>query len=163
MAKFWMTPLCSLEDCYTVRLGTAAGDIHKDVDVGRFKKLVGESRYGDVAAGNDIEGLLISVESATQDGYSLGTIQQEGRIEVVLNGLQATEGTGTIAIGDYVLAGTPVARGVAQVKGAPFVVKATTQATAMSSPFPWRVISIDNASGGAQVAGTTKAIIESVR
>jgi len=162
MAKFWMTPVVRLEDCETVRLGTAAGDAHKDIDVGRFKKLVGESRYDDTAAGNAIEGILISVESATQDGFYMGTLQKAGRVEVILNGLEATPGVGTIVVGDYVYASAPIARGVAQTLGAPKVVKATTQATASASPFPWRLVSIDNASGGAQVAGTTKGIIERV-
>lgn len=162
MAKFWMTPVVRLEDCETVRLGSAAADVHKDIDVGRFKKLVGESRYDDTAAGNDIEGILISVEAATQDGFYMGTLQKAGRLEVILNGLQATPGVGAIAVGDYVLASAITARGVAQTLGAPKVVKATTQATALASAFAWRVVSIDNASGGAQVAGTTKGVIERV-
>ena len=61
-------------------------------------------------------------------------------------------GTGTIAIGTYVVAGTPVAKGTA-LSAAVKVRSATDQAAAKAAPFKARVVSLGSAGTGA--VGTT--------
>ena len=138
----------------TVRLGAGTGAVNNvtSAEVGKPVKLVGESRYYLCAAGDQIEGVIVAVENATQDGYSIGSIFDEGYKGVVFDGLQATPGTGVIAVGDYVVAGTPVAKGTA-LSGDMKVCKATTQ-TGMYHA--WRVVSLGTAGTGA--VGTTGVI-----
>ena len=147
MAKFQFKELI-VTTPETARLGagTTEGDRLSDADVGKIVKLVGDSRYNLVAAvGDAIEGVIAAVESYTADGYSIGSVQVKDRKEVTFDGLQATAGTGVVAIGDYVVAGTPVAKGTA-LSVPVRVCKATSQAAA---PFMWRVVSLGSAGTGA--------------
>jgi len=155
MAKFMMTELVDIAKVVTARLGagTGASNVLSDADVGKFAKLVGESRFGLCAAGDEIEGRISSVETATQDAYSIGGVMVDGRFQVTFDGLQATPGTGTIAIGDYVVCGTPVAKGTALTVPAK-VCKATGAVTSLT--YKWRVVSLGAAGTGA--VGTTGCI-----
>lgn len=157
MPKFLMTELVDLAKVVTARLGAGTGSANwlSDKDVGKFMKFVGESRYALAVAGDEIEGRLSSVNTATLDNYSIGGICTEGRFEVTFDGLQGTPGTGVVAVGDYVVCGTAVARGTALTVPAR-VCKATTQADAKNSPFCWRVVSLGAAGTGA--VGTTGVI-----
>jgi hypothetical protein len=115
MAKFQMGVTLS-EDAYvTARLGagTGAGNNLADAERGKAVKLVADSRFDLCAQGDPIEGFIASIESATLDGYTLGSVQVEDRREVIADGLQATPGVGTLAIGDYVVCGTVTAKGTA--------------------------------------------------
>lgn len=154
MAKFKLSPVIGTE-ADTVRLGSASGSANyfTDIEIGKPVKLAGDSQYNLCAAGDQIEGFVNSVEGAPADDFSIGGIITEGRVRVTLDGLQATPGTGTIAVGDYVVAGTAVAKGTA-LSGYPKVCKATTQ-TGMY--FAWRVVSLD----GTTAVGQT-AVIERV-
>lgn len=154
MAKFKMTPLIGT-DAFTARLGAASGSANHvtDVEIGKPVKLIGDSLYNLTAAGDQIEGFINSVEGATADDFSIGGVVSKGRVRVTLDGLQATPGTGVIAVGDYVVTGTAVAKGTA-LSGYPKVCKATTQ-TGMY--FAWRVVSLD----GTTAVGQT-AVIERV-
>jgi len=159
MAKFQFARLIGTIGL-TTRLGSsdeAAGRLN-DKDAGKFVKLAGDSRYDLAAAGSDIEAAIIAVDTATSDGYSTGSVQTGDRLDVVLDGLQATPGTGSIAIGDYVVVGTPVAKGVALTDAGPKVCKATDQAVAKASPFAWRLVAIFKGTGA---VGTT-GLIEKV-
>ena len=129
MAKFKIGPYVELESCVTARLGSAANANGRalDVDRGKFVKLVGESQYGLCAAGDPIEGWIEAIEPATQDGYAIGTVGKEGRLTCVCDGLQATAGTGAIAVGDFVVCGTPVTLQTAPTLAGPKVCKATQQ------------------------------------
>ena len=140
MAKFKMAPLVDTE-VFTARLGAGSGSANyvTDVEIGKLVKLVGDSQYNLCAAGDQIEGQITSVEGYTADDFSIGSVNECGRIRVTFDGLQATPGTGTLAVGDYVVAGTAVAKGTA-LSGYPKVCKATTQ-TGMY--FAWRVVSLD--------------------
>jgi hypothetical protein len=134
----------------TVRLGAtadASGNMLEDYEVGKLVKLVGSDRYNLCAAGDPIEGVITSVEQATQNGWSVGGVAATGKIYATADGLQATAGTGTIAFGDYVLAGTVTAKGT-RLTRFPKVVKATTQ-TAGTTDFRWRVVSLGTAATGA--------------
>lgn len=149
MAKFKMQPLVGTAP-ETARLGAGSGSANyvTDVEIGKPVKLVGDSQYNLTAAGDQIEGFITAVESYTADDFSIGSVNSDGRYKVTLDGLQATPGTGVIAVGDYVVAGTAVAKGTA-LSGYPKVCKATTQ-TGMY--FAWRVVSLDGTTAVGQTA-----------
>lgn len=149
MAKFQMKELVGLEPI-TARLGAGTGAANHvtDVEIGKTVKMVGDSRYDLTAAGDQIEGFITSVESYTADNYSIGSVQVTGRKRVTLDGLQATPGTGTIAVGDFVVAGTAVAKATALSTPAK-VCKATTQ-TGMYHA--WRVVSLEGTGAVGQFA-----------
>ena len=159
MAKFQFTELIlQMNEIITARLeaSTATAAHFTDYEQNKIVKLAGDSQYDLAAAGNDIEGFVNSIEGATLDGWSIGSVQVGGRKEVTCDGLQATAGTGTLAVGDYVVTGTVVALGT-DLTTPPRVTKATTQATTKNGPFAWRVVSLGSAGTGA--VGTT-ALIE---
>jgi len=189
MTKFLMTELVDIAEVATARLGgtPAAGNPNgfTDKEVGKFVKLTAESRYALCAAGDPIEGRISSVETAPMDGISVGGVMKEGRFQVTFDGLEATAGTGVVALGDYVVCGTVVAEGTALSAPAK-VVKATNQPNtaivstvggadtaaaiktaidaalvkvadaAANGRFPWRVVSLGSAGTGA--VGTTGVI-----
>lgn len=149
MAKFQMKELIGTEPI-TARLGAGSGSANyvTDVEIGKPVKLVGDSQYGLCAAGDQIEGYIAAVETYTADDFSIGSVQVEGRKRVTLDGLQGTPGTGTCAIGDYVVAGTAVAKGTALTVPMK-VCKATTQ-TGMY--FAWRIVSLEGTGAVGQIA-----------
>lgn len=156
MAKaHFITPTGNIEDVITVRLGAGSGTANNvdDKEVGKPVKLVAESRYDLAVAGNEIEGFITSVELATSAGFSIGGIIEEDSVFVTFDGLQATPGTGVIAIGDYVVAGTAVAKGTA-LTAFPKVCKATAAGNTLN--FKWRVVSLGAAGTGA--VGTSGVI-----
>lgn len=164
MAKFKLGELIRPYDSNdTVRLADGAGASNQltDKDVGKFVKLKADSQYGLCAAGDEIEGFVATASDAggaLYDGFLLGTIQKEGRKEVVCDGLQATPGTGTIALGNFVVAGTVVARGTALpgVFANPRVCKATADKEDLT--YLWRVVSFKSGTG----AVGSVAVIERV-
>lgn len=149
MAKFQMKELIGTEPI-TARLGAGSGSANyvTDVEIGKPVKLAGDSQYNLCAAGDQIEGFITAVETYTADDFSIGSVQFEGRKRVTLDGLQATPGTGTCAVGDYVVAGTAVAKGTA-LTVPPKVCKATTQ-TGMY--FAWRIVSLEGTGAVGQIA-----------
>ncbi len=153
MAKFMMGELVGVEPV-TARLGAGTGAANNltTAELGKPVNLVGESRYNLAAVTTAIEGFITAVESATLDGYTIGSIQEDGYKAVTFDGLQGTPGTGTVAIGDYVVAGTAVAKDTALSAPAK-VCKATTQT---GHYFAWRVVSLGSAGTGA--VGTTGVI-----
>src|SRR5574340_43322 len=170
--KFQMTETIHSEKVRTARLGTTgAGNQYDDKEVGKALKLSGDSAYVLCAAGDPIEGIVSSVNLGLYDGFSIGGVVSTGYKEVTFDGLQATAGTGTVAVGDFVVTGTVVAKGTALT--APLkVTKATqqpgiTEAGAVTDVndqlkvalFAWRVVSLGAAGTGA--VGTT-GIIERV-
>lgn len=134
----------------TVRLGAGntTADNYSHADEGKIVRLVGTDRFHLSAAGEEIEGFVTSVEAALQNGFSIGGINDKDMKWVTADGLQATPGTGAIAAGDYVLAGTITAKGTALTAYAK-VVKATDQAAAKASPYAWRVVSLGPVATGA--------------
>lgn len=157
----FMLPSGATPTVMPVRLGagTGAANNMNTKDEGKLIKLVGESRYDLCAAGDTIEGWIYGIELATSGGFTVGGRVQDGMIFATADGLQTTPGTGALAIGDYVLAGTPTAKGTA-LAVYPKVVKATDQAAAKASPFAWRVVSLTQAGTGA--VGTT-VVLERVK
>ena len=128
MAKFQMAPVILDGDVDTARLGSASGSANffTDTEVGKCVKLAGDSRYNLTVAGDPIEGFVSSVNVSPLDDFSIGGVQKRGKVLVQLDGLQATPGTGTIAIGDYVVTGSVTAKGTV-LPGLVKVCKATDQ------------------------------------
>jgi hypothetical protein len=169
MPKFLMQPTID-NDAETARLGagTGAANFLDDKEVGKFVKLVAESRYDLAAVGNPIEAKIVSVESATLDNFTIGSIQDEDRFNVTFDGLEATPGVGAVAIGDYVVVGTAVAKGTSLLGVPAKVCKATVQPggvpaslteagrMAQLAVYAWRVISLGTVGTGA--VGTTGVI-----
>lgn len=150
MAKFLMVETIHSEKVATARVGTKVAPL-TSADVGKAVKLVGESNYGLCAAGDAIEGFLSSSNYAaqgTQDGFAIGGVISKGFKAVTFDGLQATPGTGTVAVGDYVVVGTVSAVGT-KLTGPMKVCKATAQADAKAAPFKARVLSLGEVGTGA--------------
>lgn len=153
MAKFQFdVALNQLADYTTARVADGVqSNFLADADVGKFVKIVGDSQYGLCAVGNEIEGILeTAADNATMDGYAIGTVRRNGRKRVTLDGLQATPGTGTLAIGDFVVAGTVVARGTSLSDAPPKVCKATAAATGIVHK--WRVVALYGTGAVGQIA-----------
>jgi hypothetical protein len=146
-ANHFIVPSMPLPDVTTVRLGAGNAPAQRltDVDAGKLVKLVGESRYAFTAAGDPIEGIIVAVENATSNGFSVGGIINEEKVFATADGLQATPGTGTLAVGDYVVTGTVVGLN-ATMLGFAKVCKATSQALTF---FMWRVVSLGTVGTGA--------------
>lgn len=152
MAKFKFKELIGAEP-FTTRLGAGSvnstpANAYTDKEIGKFVKLSGDSAYSLCAAGDPIEGVVAAVESYTADDFSIGSVAVEGRKRVTLDGLQATPGTGVIAVGDYVVCGSVTALGTV-LPGPPKVCKATSQA---ASHFNWRVVSEEGTTAVGQFA-----------
>src|SRR5574337_1594433 len=163
MAKFLMTETIHSERVDTVRLGTGSLSAYTDTEIGKAVKFSAESRYVLAAAGDQIEAFVSSVNPGFVDGYTIGGVVSTGTKAVTFDGLQATPGTGTVAIGAYVVVGTVVAKDTALTEGVPVkVCKATiqpgtTEAGAVgdvndqikAAMFAWRVVSLGSAGPGA--------------
>ncbi len=153
MAKFLISPTTGSfpQNIITARLGAGASNTRfTDVDVGKGVKLVGDSRYGLLSAADPIEGICTSVEIGVYDTYVIGGVQTKGYVNATAYGLQATPGTGVIAVGEYVYAAAPAAVQVAETLSTTIrVVSATTQATAAGLPFKARVVSLGPVGTGA--------------
>lgn len=121
-----------------------------DSDVGKFLKLKFSSQYGLCAVGDEIEGILeTGPDNALHNGFPLATVRKNGRVKVMLDGLQGTPGTGVIAVGDYVVAGTVTARGTV-LPAQPKVCKATAAATGLVAL--WRVVHLYGTTAVGQTA-----------
>ena len=144
MAKFkFAVSVDASTDIVTARVGSAADLAGRlvDDDKGKFVSLAGDSQYDLCAEAGVIEGVFMALEPATQDAWAIGSVRKNGRVNAICDGLQGTIGTGAIAIGDYVVAGTVVAAGTA-LTTAPQVAKATDQT---ATPMMWRVVSLGDA------------------
>jgi len=159
MAKdHFIMPTVPEESAVAVRLGAGSGaanqlDYH---EVGKLVKLAGESRYDLAAVGNEIEGVIYAVELAPQNGFTIGSIYSEGRVNVVFDGLQGTPGVGVVAVGDYVVAGTATVKGTA-LASYPKVCTATAAGNTLN--YKWRVVSLGTAGSGAV---GTQGVIEAI-
>ena len=160
MPKFNFTESYSIDEIISAKVSALAGDIAglaagylTDADVGKGVKLGAADRYVLAVTGDEIEGFLVSVESATVDGFTFGSVVLAGRKSVTVEG--------TVAIGGLVTFGAAVAKGVALT--VPVAVKAGVAASQSgTTPFAytartpnthlWRLIS------GAGTTGTPGVI-----
>ncbi len=161
MAKFKLKELVGSQPI-TVRLGVGSvystpANAYTDKEIGKFVKLSGDSAYVLCVVGDPIQAVITGVESYNSDDFSMGSVDATGRKRVLLDGSEAA-GTGSIAIGDYVVTGTPVAKDTAlTILTPPKVRKATNQPgavpgdltaagkQALNSIFAWRLVSFDSA------------------
>ena len=149
MAKFQLSETIHSERVDTVRLGNlGVANQYSDTEVGKFVKLADDSRYVLAAVGDPIEAIVTSTEQGTVDGYTLGGVVRRGMKEVILDGVQATPGTGIVAVNDLVVVGTVVAKDTrlnqGTFKASPKVCKATSQAPGLHN---WRVEALLDGSG----------------
>lgn len=174
MAKLeYIRPSGPSHNSEVVRLGGATADAAGRLtgkDIFKFVKFAGDSRYDLAAVGDIIEGTITSVEPATSAGFAIGGVNRFDKQYVIADGLQATPGTGTIAVGDYVVCGTVVAKGTELGNTEAKVCKATVQLgvapadlaaagtqLAMLAKGPWKVVSLLE---GATGAVGTRIVIE---
>ena len=177
MAKFLIQEVIGT-DAKSARLGTGtktaqpAGVVYS-ADTGKAIKLVGNSQYDLCAVGDYIEGFIVAVSAATLDDYAFGSFKDEGYVAVKFEGSQAA-GTGNIAVGDYVVCGTPAAKATAASVGGqtvlPNVRKSTAQigvlpadltaagAQIKLSLFAWRVVSITKGTGAVGDEGVIERV-----
>ncbi|WP_299313719.1 hypothetical protein [uncultured Halomonas sp.] len=87
-------------------------------DIGKPVKLAGETTAL-CASGDEIFGFIESVEVGTNNGYSYGGVLSDIGHEVI-----AKDEVGNLAVGDLVVAGTPIALGTQTPKGGYNVKKA---------------------------------------
>jgi hypothetical protein len=177
----YIVPAVPQTKVQSVRLGDNTGQFDIN-DEGKYVKFSAESRYVLCAAGDPIEGVISSVDTATSAGYTIGGILKAGAMFAIADGLEATPGTGTIALGDYVVCGSVTALGtdlttfakvckatnqpgtavVSVVGGADTAAAIKTQIDAAlvkvadaeaNSLFAWRVVSLGT--GGVGTVGAT--------
>lgn len=121
------SPLAQLE---SAAIGTT-GQAWDNADLGKPMKLGAANNYIPCAAGDEIEGFLVSLEAFTvNDGVKFGTVQRNNRFKALVDAAQATP----LAAGDLVVAGTTAAIGTADAYPK---VKAGTPAN-----FKWRVLNV---------------------
>lgn len=146
MAKFLLDETIHQQEVLTVRLGgSSAGTRFTDADKGKPVKLGADSAFVLCAAGDAVEAWVSSLSSGpTYDGYQLGGIVGTGLKRATVTGA-------TVAVGDYVVAGTAVALGT-KLTGYMQVAKAADQAVAKAAPHRLRVVSLV---GGTGAAGST--------
>ena len=128
MPKFLLSETIHSYPVNSARLGTT-GTKHTQLENGKAVKLGTADNYVLCAAGDPIQGIQLSSNldsQGTQDGYAIGGVGHNGYKTVVFDGLQATPGTGTIAIGDFVVTGTVTAFGT-KLPSSLKVCKATNQ------------------------------------
>lgn len=114
---------------------------YSDVDIGKGVVL-GADAYVPAALGDQIEGIVSSVEPGTRNaGFSWGGVQTKGRAIVQVGVAQ----TANIAIGGIVCNDTPIALGTAGV------IQVLDTGTGYVAPteFFWRVIAILSGTGAA--------------
>lgn len=127
-----------LADIVSTPLGADANNKYVENDIGKGVKLnpaaVG---YIPLAKDDEIEGVVVSISPETvNSGFSFGSVQKNRRVEAVVGATEA----GTAAVGELVVADTPVAQGTAGIlrvyPGAPATHK-------------WRIIAIVTGTGAA--------------
>lgn len=162
MAKFKFSVLINPETVNkTARLadGPGATNLLGKLDNDKFVKLVGDSQYGLSAVGDEIEAVIaVADDIAPNDGYTMGSLAEAAktRVKVTFDGIQATPGTGVVAIGDYVVTGTVVARGTSLLGAFPKVCKATAAGSAVV--YKWRVVSFISGTGAVGQTGLIERV-----
>jgi hypothetical protein len=151
MTAFVFTELVPTEN-ESAALGVNAAGKFTDKDLGKPVKFGAANNYVLAAAGNDIDGFVLSVEPFTvNDGVGFGGVMRKGRITVEVG---ANQGGTPMAVGDYVVADAQAAvgtAGTAKVKtGVAFAQSGTTPfAITRETPLHamWRCIRIISGTG----------------
>lgn len=114
-----------------------------DADVGKPVKLVSTDTYDICGAGDGIDGFVASLDSITMGGKVFGSI--------MVDGVQAVQLKGAVAIGAVVAAAAPSALGTAETNKLAQVSVHTPVATDMVR---WRLVS------GTGLDGDLTAVVE---
>lgn len=133
----------------TAALGVNGSTPLTDKDLGKAVKLAGNNNYVVCSDGDDIEGVVLSVEPFTvNSGYGFGTVQTKERF--VAKNSNADNSNGPLAVGDFVVAAAQPAVGTAITaisSGNQTGVKPTPVKTGSGTNFKWRVISLLGGTG----------------
>jgi len=124
----------------TEALGDNTGQF-SDKDIGKPVKLTAAGQCDLCASGEEIYGFVTAVEPATEDGHSIGSVTAD-----VNKQAYAVDEAGGLAIGDLVVAGTPVALGTATPNGGNVIAATSTPAI-----HKWMVIETYGGAAGDQV------------
>lgn len=125
----------------TEALYVASGN-WSDVDIGKAVSLRDSDTVELAADTTEIYGFVTSVQPYTSGGYRVGSVACDAGREA-----WATDEDGGLAVGNIVVAGTPVAVGTALTANQNVIV-ATTQATVLQK---WQVVAITTGAAGSQV------------
>lgn len=148
MTQFNFQPRVGDSDKISAALGVSNAAKFKDADINKCVKLAANHNYVPVAAGDDIEGVVIAIAPNTvNDGFSFGTVQTGGRLIATVNTATA------VVVGDLVNATAQAALGTAQEY--PLIQKSADGL----ETFKWRVIDLLSAGTGAQ---NTQVCIERI-
>lgn len=113
---------------------TSPSDRFTSKDVNKPVKLIGDSRYGLVSDGDDLEAVVVGVEGGTLgNGYSYGSVQR------YFNYLRAEVTGSALSIGDTVVCAAQSALGTEQ----PYVKVKSGSGVA----YKWRVVSLLGGTG----------------
>jgi hypothetical protein len=111
MTSFVFTELVPAQTIESAALGVSNAAKFADADVGKAVKFGGANNFVPVAGGDDIDGFVNSISAHTVNGgFSFGGVLREGRMTVEVG---ANQGATPMAVGDLVVADTPVALGTA--------------------------------------------------
>lgn len=147
MTDFVYSVLASLPDDAVVSAALGVNAAGKLTDFDKYKalKLAGNNNYVLAADGDDIEGVLVSVEPFTvNNGFGFGSVQTKDRI------IARNDGAGAIAVRAQVIAAAQGAVGTANTTistGALTGVTPTPVKAGTGAVFNWRVISLLGAAG----------------
>ena len=142
MTTFVLTEIADVgtRQVETMALGVNAAGKLTAPDIGKPVKLAGANNVVLCSAGDDIEGILDSVEPHTvNDGYGIGGVQRSGRRLAMVDAAQA----GSLAVSDLVVSGAPAAVGTADTSYYPKVKGGAP------TNFKWRVLRIVTSDGSA--------------
>ena len=148
--KISQTVNSPLANIRTAALGASAGATLDQKDIGKTLKLVAGDKYVPCSDGDPFDGVLVSMDSGggtVNSGYNVGGVQLDQEMEATVVANQS----GQVAVGDFLVAGTPLAigtEGLAQVKKMTLPTDATTLAAAFGKPL-WKVITILSGNGSA--------------
>lgn len=146
--KLYATVNSPLAHIITAALGVSANTTLGSVDAGKTLKLAAGDKYVPCEEGDHFDGVLVAVDSGptVNEGFNIGSVQLNREIEAVV-GVGGT----TVAVGDFVVAGAPLAVGTA---GKPQVSKQAlpsdlSEALAAYGKPLWKVMSILKGTGAA--------------
>lgn len=98
-----------LADIISAPLGANPNNPLKDADRGKIVKMNADGNWVLAADGDDIEGVVVTIEPWTvNDGFSFGSVQRNRRFEAEV---ASNQGDDDMAVGDLVVAGAQVALG----------------------------------------------------
>jgi hypothetical protein len=102
-----------LADIISTPLGADSSNKYVENDIGKGVKLNAAAvGYIPLAKDDEIEGVVVALSPETvNDGFSFGSVQKNRRAEAVVGASEL----GTVAVGELLVADTPIAQGTAGI------------------------------------------------